>query len=107
MAKAMTWERMISSRSMGNDWAMIVGRLVRRVRLAEVAVEHGAEPDEVLLPQGFVQAELLEQDGPVVRRVVGSEDDDRGIAGEEVDQQEGRDRTKMMMMTSSTNRLMM
>ena len=24
MAKAMIWEKMISSRSMGNDWAMIV-----------------------------------------------------------------------------------
>ena len=24
MAKAMIWERMISSRSMGNDWEMIV-----------------------------------------------------------------------------------
>ena len=92
-AKAMTWEMMISSRSMGNAVAMMwVVDWCVEVRLAQVAVEHVAEPDEVLLPERLVEAELRVQRGPVLRRGVGPEDGDGGVAGQQVDQEEGRDR---------------
>ena len=93
MAKARICEKMISSRSMGNDWAMMRRRrLVRRVGLAQVALEDVADPDEVLLPQRLVQAELAVERGHVLRRGVGPEDGVGGVAREEVDQEEGGDR---------------
>ena len=92
MAKAMICEKMISSRSMGNDCGDDARRrLVRRERLAEVALEDVADPDEVLLPQGLVQAELVVDGGDVLRGGVGPEDGDGRVAREQVDQEEGGD----------------
>ena len=56
-------------------------RLVVEVGGAEVAVEGGVQPDHVLVPQRQVEAQLLEQDGPVGGRVVGPEDGSVGSPG--------------------------
>lgn len=67
-------------------------RLMVQVGLTEVAVEDRTQPHEVLLVERFVQSQLLEEHGPVVGCVVGTEDDHRRIAREQVHQQEAQDR---------------
>jgi len=55
-AKAMTCEMTISSTSMGNPVATMCGdRFVVEVRLAQVAVEHRTQPDEVLLVERLLR----------------------------------------------------
>ena len=88
-AKAMIWLSRISSMDDRGPGGQDVGhRLVVQVRGAEVAVEGGVEPDDVLVPQRQVEAQLLEQDGPVGGGVVGPEDDLGRVAGQQVHQQE-------------------
>ena len=69
-------------------------RLVRRVGLAQVALEDVADPDEVLLPQRLVEAQLAVDRGDVLRRGVGPEDGVGGVAREQVDQEERRRSTR-------------
>ena len=57
-------------------------------RLAQVALEDVADPDEVLLPERLVQTELVVEDRRVLRGVVGPEDGHGGVAREQVDQEE-------------------
>src|SRR3974390_2472141 len=101
MAKAMICGRMISSRARGEEQLGAEREgladdarrgLVRGEGLAQVALEDVAHPDEVLSDQRLVEPELAVDGGDVLRGLVRSEDRVGRVAGEEVDQEKGRDR---------------
>ena len=80
-------------------------RLVRRERLAQVALEHVADPDEVLLPQRLVEAELAVERWPRSAGWRWARGSCRwGCPGGGGPGRRSRSDTKMMMMMSSTNR---
>ncbi len=83
IANEMIWEYRISSRSNGKAFAD--GRrhvLMVEEGLAEIPVEDVLEPDPVLVEKGFVQAQLFEQCGAVLRGLVRPEDRVDGGAGQ-------------------------
>jgi hypothetical protein len=85
MTKARAWEIDVDREAL-RDHADRA--LVRGVRLAQVPLEHVAHPDEVLLDEGLVEAELMVDDGHVAGRGVGAEDGVGRVAGQQVDQKE-------------------
>ena len=108
MAKAMIWEKMISSRSMGNDWAMMVvvdwcvvydsPRLPWNtwpIQMKYCCHSGLSSPSWRLSVATFCGVAL----GPRIVSV--------GLPGSRWTRKKVTIETKMMMMTSSTNRLMM
>ena len=57
--------------------------------LAQVPLQHVADPDEVLDPERLIEPELVIEDGGVLRGVVGPENGHGRIARKEVDEEEG------------------
>ena len=108
-AKAMICEMMISSRSIGNDCGDDARRrLVRREGLAQVALEDVADPDEVLLPQRLVQAELVVDAWRRSARCRWARGWwSVGLPGSRWTRKKEATDTKRMMMMSSTNLLVM
>jgi hypothetical protein len=75
----MSWEKMISSRSIGYACEMTL------VVVSWVVKDWPRLP----LKTWLVQAELVVEDRRVLRGVVGPEDGDRGVPGQQVDEEEG------------------
>ena len=67
-------------------------RLVPEHRLAQVAADQRAEPDQELLPQGLVEAERLADLGDVLGRGVVAGDDGGRVAGRQVQEEEDEQR---------------
>ena len=66
--------------------------LLGQERRAQVAVEDVGDPRAVLRHEALVEPQLVQQHGARRRGVVGPEDGQGGVAGQEVDEEEGEDR---------------
>ncbi len=91
-AKARIWLSTIISTSIGSAALMVLQTEVSVMNdVPRLPLQDVFDPDEVLLDDGLVEAELAVEPGSVRGGVPGAEDDRRGVAGQEVDEVEGPD----------------
>jgi hypothetical protein len=60
-------------------------------RVPEISVDDVVEPGPVLLEERFVEAELMQEERPVLRGLVGTEDCVDRVPGQKVNKQERQD----------------